>query len=99
MVKRIAWLDTAKKQFFEIAAYLAEQYSPATAQRFSEELYTKILRIMQQPGSGHPGPVSQIRYFIVRKRYNVYYRHSGEVLYVVYLWDTKQDPKKNPYRK
>ncbi len=99
MVKRIAWLDTAKRQFFTIAAYMAENYSATTAERFSDEIFKKLTRLMKYPESGHLSRVQGVRYVIIRKRYNLYYRQLNDILYIVFLWDSKRDPRKNPYRK
>lgn len=98
MAKNIAWLNTAWRQYQGILSYLYEHASLAAVERFNKEIDKKLDRIAKYPESGHPAPITGVRFIIISKRYRLYYRHHGPMLYLVFLWDTRQNPGKNPYR-
>jgi plasmid stabilization system protein ParE len=97
MVARVSWLTTAQGQLRSVAGYMATHYSFQVAEKFVEEVESRLQKTLRHPESGRPSPIPNIRYFMVKKRYNFYYKCQGTRLYVIYIWDTKRDPKKNPY--
>jgi plasmid stabilization system protein ParE len=97
MVERIAWLDTAKKQYKRIMAYMFEHYSVTAVERFNDDIDRRLARLEKQPYSGRPSQIEGVRYVLLRKRWHLYYRFHATTLYVVFLWDSKQNPNKNPF--
>jgi plasmid stabilization system protein ParE len=97
MVTNVTWLTTAQGQVRSVAGYMVKQYSLQVAEKFIEEIENRLQKMLRYPESGRPSPIPNIRYFIIKKRYNFYYKCQGTRLYVIYVWDTKRDPKKNPY--
>lgn len=99
MVSRIAWLDTAKKQYRLITVYMFERYSEQTVERFDIEIDNRLARLKKQPMSGRPSQIEGVRYVIVKKHWHLYYRFYESTIYVLYLWDMRQNPNKNPFGK
>ena len=81
MVSRIAWLDTAIKQYRRITFYMFEHHAEATIDRFDADIDRKLGRLEKQPFSGHPSQIDGIRYVIIRKRWHLYYQFSGRRLF------------------
>jgi plasmid stabilization system protein ParE len=58
----------------------------------------KIEWIMKHPETGRLSEVSpQIRYVLLDKHRRLYYEIGEELITVLTLFDTRQDPKKRPY--
>ena len=99
MVERIAWLNAARDQYRKIVIYLFEHYSEEAIGRFDTRLEKKINLIRKQPESGRPASVEGVRSVTLSGgRFRLYYRYQGNTIYLVYLWDNRQNPQKNPYR-
>ena len=98
MAARVAWLNKARDQYRTITAYIAQNGCLETAYKFTQEIDQKLVRVCKYPGSGHLSAVEGVRYVIIYKRYNLYYRFFKDTIIVVYLWDTRRNPEKNPYK-
>ena len=98
MVERIAWVTVARDQYRKITTYLFENHPEGAIERFDARLEKRIALIKKQPDCGRPCSVEAVRYVVVGGRYRLYYRFQGSTIYLVFLWDNKRNPKKNPYQ-
>lgn len=97
MANYATWLTTAWEQYQQMTAYMVEHYSIETAERFTDKLLYKIERAMKYPDTGTPSRVPEVRYMKVTKYRAFFYRFQGQTLYIVFMWDARQNPRKNPY--
>jgi len=74
-----------------------EHYSEQRVEHFNEELDRRLERLEKQPLSGRPSQIEGVRYVLLKKRWHLYYRLANATLYILFLWDTRRDPRKNPY--
>jgi len=98
MVTNIVWITTSQSQLRPIIGYLASEYSINTANKFMEEIDKRLQKIWKYPEIGRLSPLPNVRFFQIKKRYNFCYRVQGSTLYVLYIWDTKRNPRTNPFR-
>jgi plasmid stabilization system protein ParE len=99
MVARIAWVTVAREQYRKLVVYLFERYSEEAIQRFDARLEKKLDLLKKQPEAGRPSQIEGVRFVTLSGgRYRLYYRHQGNTIYLLYLWDNKQNPSKNPYK-
>ena len=99
MVKTISWKPKASQQYHEIIRYLKAEFSEAVAEKFVRRVTEKTELLARYPESGQP-----TRYKTIRRkkigRYNYfYYRISGAKIIILFIWDGRMDPDRNPYRK
>jgi len=43
------------------------------------------------------GKVSEVQWILITKHNKLYYRIEGDIIYMITLFDTRQNPKKNRY--
>ena len=98
MVKKVKWNNLATSSLSLIAEYLESETSYAAAIRFVNLVYDKIDVLKKYPEMGRRAPNTKtIRFIKIDKNRRMYYRKHGTTLYIVWFFDTRQDPSKNPY--
>ena len=98
MVKKVRWNKSATSSLSQIAEYLAHEVSEETAIRFVNLVYDKIDILKKYPEMGRPATKTKtVRFVKVDKNRRMYYRKNGNTLHIVWFFDTRQDPAKNPY--
>ncbi len=100
MVVTVIWSKQARDDFREVVAYLRENWSDDLAATFAESSYQKITLLETIPEMG----VLSHKYLNTRRillsRYTaLYYQYEPEsvVLFLLGLFDTRQNPEKNPF--
>ena len=98
MAKEIVWNKRALAKLDETVDYLLEAASEKVARTFYERVLERIDLLSRHSEIGRKSRKKKtVRMYPVDKRYNLYYRIDGRKLIIVYLFDTKQHPGKNPY--
>ncbi len=98
MAKRINWKPKAARQYRELIDYLKEEFSEATAEKFVEKVTAKLSQIERYPEIGHVTRYKTVRRVKVGKYNSFYYRIAGSPIIILFVWNAKQDPGKNPYQ-
>lgn len=98
MVKKVKWNPLATEGLNQIATYLETEVSYERATRFVNSVYEKIDVLKKYPDMGRPAPNTKtIRFVKIDKNLRMYHRKNGTTLYIVWFFDTRQDPNKNRY--
>ena len=98
MVKKVRWNKSATSSLSQIAEYLERKASEETAIRFVNLVYDKIDMLKKYPEMGRPAAKTKtVRFVKIDKYRRIYYRKNGTTLHIVWFFDTRQDPTKNPY--
>ena len=97
MVERIAWLNLARDQYREVVTYLFDHYSEGAIDRFDARFTRKLNLIRKQPECGHPSSIEGVRSVTIGGRHRLYYRYHNDTICLIFLWDNRKDPKKNPF--
>ena len=97
--KIIRWNDRPQRQLKAILAYLVDNYSLTTAEKFLSKVESKLEQIQRYPESGQPTKYKSVRRLRFDKHHSIFYRMHGRKIFVVFIWDSRQHPNKNPYRK
>jgi plasmid stabilization system protein ParE len=98
MVKKVRWNNLATSSLSQIAEYLESEVSDESATRFVNLVYDKIDVLKKYPEMGRRAPKTKtIRFIKIDKNRRMYYRKNGTTLHIVWFFDTRQDPSKNPY--
>ena len=98
MAKQVVWTKQGLKKYGEIINWLQEETSAETVLKFDKKVKEHLLRLSHFPGLGRISKRHKaIRSIKVDKHRRAYYRISGNRLFVVYFFDTRQDSSKNLY--
>lgn len=99
MVKQVIWQKRPLEQQHDLLVYLETEFSFQTAQKFSARMDQMLELLKKQPLIGRPVKNrSNIRYVKVGRYQRMYYRLHGNTMYIIRLFDMRQDPKKDPFQ-
>ena len=99
MARQIVWNKRAVQKFEEIIEYLEENSSQQAAINFVNKLNKLIEKINNYPEIGRRSKTKKtVRQYKIDKFRNLYYRKYGKKLIIVYIFDSRQNPKSNPYK-
>jgi addiction module RelE/StbE family toxin len=88
-VRRIRWTTEAAAQF-EAAVNYIQQDNPDAARKVAQTVSDHIERLALFPGTGRPGEIKGTRELVVSP-YVVVYRHTEEIVEILYIWHGAQD--------
>ncbi len=78
--------------------YLEKKWGRKVAEEFKKELDGKILQISETPDIGiNSIKVFNVKRIVITKHNKLFYKIKGNTIYIITLFDTRQDPKKNKY--
>lgn len=97
MAKKIVWSKKAKAIFDDIYDYLDYEFSDETANRFAEKVDQRLDLISRYPESGRLSLKRKNVRFSKIDRYRLLYYKIKDKIIVLYIFDTRQNPRKNPY--
>jgi plasmid stabilization system protein ParE len=82
----------------KVYEYIAEEFGIAVANEFTERLYSRIYSLLITPFSGIVCDAEKgTRKIVISKHNKVYYRISGDTVFVLTLFSSKLNPSKNRY--
>ena len=97
MAKTVVWKRQANQQILEIEAYLLENFSAQTVDKFLDKLYQKLEMLERFPESGQRTRLATIRRLRINRLISLFYRIQGNYIVIHFVWNNRQDPEKNPY--
>ncbi len=98
MAKEIKQSKNFAKKVTNLLEYLEMNWSKKVADEFKRILDEKMLRLINKPDIGRISTeVAEVRWILVTKHNKLFYRIKGEIIYMITLFDTRQNPKKNRY--
>jgi plasmid stabilization system protein ParE len=98
MGKRVIWKTKPKLQVRAIEAYLRAEFGGKAVDNFLDKMYAKLEQVSNYPEIGRPTRFKTIRRIKAGKFNHLYYRIHGSKIFILFVWDGRQDPGKNPYR-
>jgi toxin YoeB len=94
MVKQIVWSEKAQQDKKNILDYWRQRNKSDEYSRKLNELFTEAIKIISDfPKIGKPTDLENIRIKIVRD-YLIFYEETDKFIYILTIWDSRQDPKK-----
>jgi len=98
MAKKVIWGKKARAIFEEQLLYLEINFGENVAAKFAKDVKKALTIIGKYPESGREVLKRRgVRYRKIEKHLNIYYKIKDNIV-VVFLFDTRQDPNKNPYK-
>jgi toxin YoeB len=97
MVKRVIWTRRAQNDRKAILTYWIERNQSKAYSKKLDQLFRHAIQIIRDyPGIGKPTNEKAIKIKIV-KDYLIIYRREGSVIYILTIWDSRQNPEKIVY--
>jgi plasmid stabilization system protein ParE len=98
----MAYKVILKKRFInklqQTLFYIEDKWGKAVADQLLEKLDARIATLTLQPFVGISSEkIENAKSFLLTKHNRVYYRVKGKQIEIVNLYDTRINPRKNPY--
>jgi plasmid stabilization system protein ParE len=98
MAKQIIFTDKANSDIETLLNYLITEISERYAEKFVKQLYKKVEWISKYPDSGQISSKSKtVRSVKIDKYRKMFYRPLFTTVFILHIFDTRQDPDKSPY--
>ena len=94
-MRRIEWSLEAQTNLNIIISYLEDEWTESELRNFSERLETQLLIIQQTPAIYKKSLRKEgLRECLVTKHSTLFYSYDDDKLYIVTIFDNRQDPEK-----
>lgn len=92
-ISKVVWTREAVDCLEEIIAYLEENWSEKEIKKFVIKLEKQISIIKNQPYSFPKSYYIKARKSVLSKHSTIYYNIFGDVIYIITIFDNRQNPK------
>ncbi len=96
MVKEIIWTPLAEKTHDAVIDYLEQEWSEKEVTNFIVKVNNIVLHISRHPLAYRSAGKEDVREAIITKHNLLLYRISGQIIYLLYFWDTRKNPARKP---
>ena len=98
MVAKIIWSDFSLRQLKKIHNFYKNEASEETAQKLTKLIVQTTIQLETNPQIGTKEPLLEdyeFEYrFLVKKNYKIIYRLDNNIVRVISVFDTRQNPNK-----
>lgn len=92
---KLFWTDEALKNLDQILEYLQQNWTQKEVDNFKNKVSNQLDIILRFPLIfPQSDQQSRLRKSAISKQTTIFYEIKGPVIYLVYLFDTRQDPNK-----
>ncbi|HVX26163.1 MAG TPA: type II toxin-antitoxin system RelE/ParE family toxin [Parafilimonas sp.] len=100
MAYKIIYKKRFQTKLFQLLDYLKKEWGDNVANSFINRLQKRLNTLSQQPYIGASSIViKSVRSILITKHNRLYYRIKDDTIEVLNMYDTRSNPKKNPYKK
>lgn len=98
MAYKVIYKKRFNNKLIKLLEYLDKKWNCKVAEDFLKTLDKRIDTLKKQPLVGKPSiKKPDIRAILITKHNRLYYKFNGDAIVVLNMYDTKSNPKKNPY--
>jgi plasmid stabilization system protein ParE len=99
MAYQIIYKKRFIQKLFKLLDYLKKEWNETTAEKFLQRFQSRMNTLTEQPFIGAPSTaIKEVRSILITRHNRIYYRIKGEIIEIINMYDTRINPKKNPYR-
>jgi plasmid stabilization system protein ParE len=92
---KLFWTDEAIENLEKILDYLNDRWTQREINNFKKKLARQIFIIQQNPNIFPISPYNiRLRKAVLSKQTTVFYEFSGQIIYLVYIFNTTQDTRR-----
>jgi plasmid stabilization system protein ParE len=94
MAKRVIWSNLASNEKYDIFNYWNSRNKSKAYSKKLNVLFNEAIQLIKDfPTIGRLTDISNVRRFVVRD-YLILYKVAADAIYILSIWDTRQDPDK-----
>ncbi|GAA4307238.1 type II toxin-antitoxin system RelE/ParE family toxin [Nibribacter koreensis] len=92
---QVIWNKRAAQQLAHLQQYLQEEFGEKTTQTFTVRVFKFLELLVKYPQIGSlENPEKGIRGFLLHKHTTIFYKQKQEDIYILALFDNRQQPSK-----
>lgn len=98
MALKISWTENALADYKQVLDYLHDEWPVSVTTAFINNFQSRIETLLAFPDIGiASSKITGVKSIVLTKHNKLYYRVTDEQLYILNIFDTRQDPEKNKY--
>lgn len=99
MAYEIIYKKSFLNKLLKLLDYLRINWGYSVADNFILKFQRRLNTISKHPFIGSPSvTVKSVRSILITRQNRIFYRVKGNVIEVINMYDTRANPKKNPYK-
>jgi len=99
-MRKVVFSKSASYRIDELLHYLESEWSVKVKQNFIQKLDNAVLQICKYPLSAEKSNLkSGLHRLVITKQTTLYYTHNEERVFIVAIFDTRQNPNKLKIKK
>ena len=99
MAYQIIYKKRFVQKLLDLLTYLKKEWGETSAEKFLGKLQNRLNTLSQQPYIGASSTaIKEVRSILLTRHTRIYYRIKNDVIEIINMYDTRSNPKKNPYR-
>ena len=97
MAYKIVWTRRASKSVQNVIDYLDFKWNEKVANEFIDILNTHVLLLQSGIIDGRATKFGNVKSVLVTRQNRLYFRKKSKTIQMLLLFDTRQNPSKNPF--
>ena len=97
MAREVIWTPRAEEDLLNVCSYLDRVWGERVKMAFLSEVDEVVECIRTFPNIFRSSGRADIREALVTRHNLLFYRITGDRIYLLTLWDTRQDPNERPF--
>ena len=98
MAYKVIYKKRFSNKLTKLLQYLQSEWGQNTAPEFLTKLDKRIETLKKQPFIGKPSERKpEVRTILITKHNRLYYKFSNNTIIILNMYDTRTNPRKNPY--
>jgi plasmid stabilization system protein ParE len=91
---KVTWSKKALSDYHSIIDYLILEWSENSAEKFIDQVYSKIQLIKSHPDAFEKTDFSKAKKIVITKQITLFFRVSKSEISLLRFWNNHQNPKK-----
>ncbi len=97
MARQVIWTPQAEADLLHLCMYLDKEWGDRVRVAFLDDLDQAVDLISSFPNIFRSTGYRDVREAVITKHNILFYRVAEDVVYLLSIWDTRQDPGQRPY--
>ena len=96
MARKVIWTPQAEADLLSICEYLDREWGDRVRTAFLDEVDEVIGLILSFPNMYRNSGFRDVREAVITRHNILFYRIAKDAIYLLSIWDTRQDPERRP---
>jgi plasmid stabilization system protein ParE len=98
MAYKVIYKKRFSNKLVKLLQYIEGEWGQKVAKEFLDKLDKRIATLKEQPFIGKPSERKpEVRTILITKHNKLYYKLTNTAIIILNMYDTRSNPKKNPY--